>query len=127
MVIGKIGADLRPMVPLVVQGADGAERKIPVLLSTGFREALLLPTAEVAVLGLPSTGERPVEFPDGSRIVATVHPAQVLLMGEAQTVDILAGGIEPRMGMHLLDGCRISMRFVPGEAVEAERLEAAVS
>ncbi len=122
MVIGKIGADLRPIVPIVVQGAEGQERKIPVLLSTGFGETLLLPAADVAALGLPQTGTRPVEFPDGSRIEATVHPAQVLLMGEAQNVDILAGGIEPRMGMHLLDGCQIRMRFVPGEAVEVERL-----
>ena len=122
MVIGKIGADLRPTVLLVVQGANGQERKLPVLLSTGFREALLLPAAEVATLGLPATGSRVVEFPDGSRITATVHPAQVLLMGEAQPVDILAGGSEPRMGMRLLDGCRISMRFALGEAVEAERL-----
>ena len=121
MVIGKIGADLRPMVPIVVQGADGQERKIPVLLSTGFREALILPAAEVAALGLPQTGERSVEFPDGSRIVATVHPAQILLMGEAQDVDILAGGFEPRMGLKLLDDCRISMRFVPGADVCAER------
>lgn len=122
MVIGKIGADLRPIVPIVVQGAGGQERKIPVLLSTGFCEALLLPAAEVAALGLPQTGARSVEFPDGSRINATVHPGQVLLMGEAQDVDILAGGIEARMGMHLLDNCCISMKFVPGEAVEAERL-----
>ncbi len=122
MVVGKIGADLRPLIPIIVQGAGGAERKIPVLLSTGFRESLLLPAAEVAALGLPQTGTRPVVFPDGSRIEATVHPAQILLMGEAQSVDILAGGVEPRMGMHLLDGCRISMKFVEGEAVEAERL-----
>ncbi len=122
MIIGKIGADLRPLIPIIVQGADGQERKIPVLLSTGFGEALLLPATEVAALGLPQTGTRPVEFPDGSRIVATVHPAQILLMGEAQDVDILAGGIEPRMGLKLLDDCRVSMRFVPGEAVEAERL-----
>ncbi len=73
--IGKTGADLRPTVPIVVQGADGQERKIPVLLSAGFREALLLPAAEVAALGLPQMGERLVEFPDGSRSVATVHPA----------------------------------------------------
>ena len=69
MVIGRSGADLRPMVPIVVQGADGQARKIPVLLSTGFGEALLLPPAEVA--------------------------AKVLLAGEARDVDILAGGWEP--------------------------------
>jgi predicted aspartyl protease len=121
MVIGRIGADLRPMVPVVVQGANGQERKIPVLLSTGFGEALLLPPAEVAALGLAQTGERTVEFPDGSRIEATVHPARILLAGEAQDVDVLAGGWEPRMGLRLLQGYRISMRFVEGAAVEVER------
>ena len=83
MVIGRIGADRRPLVPVVIQGADGREAKIACLLSTGFREALLVPAAEVAALGLPSTGTRTVEFPDGSRIEATVHPAQVLLGGDS--------------------------------------------
>lgn len=121
MVIGRIGADLRPMVPVVVQGEDGQERKIPVLLSTGFREALLLPAAEVAALGLPQTGARAVTFPDGSQIEATVHPARILLAGEAQDVDILAGGWEARMGLRLLDGYRISMRFVEGGSIEVVR------
>lgn len=84
-----------------------------------------MPPAEVAALGLPQTGARTVEFPDGSRVEATVHPARILLAGEAQDVDILAGGWEPRMGLKLLQGYRISMRFTEGEAVNVERLEAA--
>ena len=48
------------------------ERKFPVL-----------PAADAAAFGLPPMGERSVEFPNGSCITATVHPAQVLLMGEA--------------------------------------------
>lgn len=122
MVIERVGADNRPMVPVVVQGADGREAKVLCLLSTGFGEALLLPATEVAALGLPSAGTRTVEFPDGSRIEATVHPGQVLLAGEAQSVDILAGGIEARMGLRLLEGCKISMRFVEGGEVRVERL-----
>ncbi len=117
MVVGRIGADLRPLVPIVIQGADGQEKKIPVLLSTGLGEALLLPAAEVTALGLPQTGTRTVEFPDGSNVEATIHPARILLVGEARDVDILAGGWEPRMGLKLLQGYRISMRFVEGEAV----------
>ncbi len=122
MVIGSIGADLRPMVLIVIQGANGQERKLPVLLSTGFGEGLLLPAAEVAALGLPQTGARTVTFPDGSQIEATVHPARILLAGEAQDMDILAGGFEPRMGLELLKSYRVSMRFVEGEAVSVERL-----
>lgn len=118
MVVGRIGADLRPMVPIVVQGANGQEAKIPVLLSTGFGEALLLPTQDVAALGLPQTGERIVTFPDGSQIEATVHPAKILLAGEVQDVELLSGGVEPRMGLRLLEGYRISMRFVEGGAIE---------
>ncbi len=127
MVIGRIGADLRPTVPVVVQSADGQEQKIPVLLSTGFGEGQLLPPAKVAALGLPQTGARTVEFPDGSQVEAAVHPARILLAGEAQDVDILAGGWEPRMGLKLLEGYRISMRFVEGGAVSVERSGAAVS
>ena len=79
------------------------------LFRTQEQKFPVLPAAEVAALGLPQTGECPVEFPDGSHIIVIVHPAQVLLMGEAHQAGIL-------------DGRRISMRFVPGEAVEAERL-----
>lgn len=61
-------------------------------------------------------------FPDGSQIEATVHPARILLAGEARDVDVLAGGWEARMGLGLLDGWQIRMRFVEGEAVEVERL-----
>ena len=74
------------------------------------------------VIGKIGVDLRPVVFPDGSKIEATVHPAQILLMGEAQDVDLLAGGFEPRMGLALLEGCRVSMKFVAGEAVCAERL-----
>ena len=121
MVIGRVGADNRPMVPVVVQGADGREAKFSCLLATGFGEALLLPAAEVAALGLPQTGTRTVQFPDGSRVEATVHPAQVLLAGEAQSVDILAGGIEPRLGLALFEDCRLRIAFTEGGAVEMER------
>ena len=69
-------------------------------------------------------GARTVEFPDGSRLEATVHPAKILLAGAARDVDILAGGWEPWMGLNLLQGYRISMRFTEGEAVSVERLKA---
>ena len=121
MVIGRVGADRCPMVPVVVQGADGREAKISCLLSTGFREALLLPAAEVAALHLPPTGRRTVEFPDGSRIEATVHPAEVLLGGEAHHIDLLAGGHQPRLGLALFQNCRLSIAFTNGGAVQMER------
>lgn len=121
MVIGRIGSDLRPMVPVVIAGASGQETKLPVLLSTGFAEALLVPAADVAALGLPQTGARTVTFPDGSQIQATTHSAQILLAGEAQDIELLTGGQEARMGLKLLWGYRISMRFVEGGAVTVEK------
>lgn len=121
MIIGRLGADNRPMVPVVVQGADGREAKISCLLSTGFGEALLLPAAEVAALGLPQTGTRTVQFPDGSQIEATVHPGQVLLAGEAHSVEVLAGGHQPRLGLALFEGCRLRIAFTEGGVVEMER------
>ena len=106
MVVGRVGADRCPMVPVVVQGADGREAKISCLLSTGFSEALLLPAAEVTALGL---------------IEATVHPAEVLLGGEAQTVDVLVGGHEPRSGLALFAGCRLRTAFTEGGLIEIEQ------
>lgn len=120
-VIGRIGPDLRPLVPIVVQGVNGQERNIPVLLSTSFQGALLLPVTDIAALGLPQTGTQAVTFPDGSQIDATMHPSKILLAGEAIDVNILAGGHEPRMGLALLQDCRLSMRFVAGAAISIER------
>lgn len=111
------------MIPLVIQGANGQEKKIPVILYTAFSETLILPPAEVAALGLPQTGTRTVTFPDGSQVEATVHPTKVLLAGEEHDVDLLAGGWEPRMGIKVLWGYRMSMRFTPGDPVVVERLK----
>lgn len=121
MVIGRVGADNRPMVPVVVQGESGRETKISCLLSTGFSEALLLPAAEVAALGLPQTGTRTVMFPDGGWLEATLHPAQVLLGGKVHQVDLLAGGHEPRLGLTLFQDCRLRMTFIEGSEISIER------
>ena len=99
------GEDLRSSVK---SAQTCALRFLPLFRAQG-QKFPVMPAADGAALGLPPTGERSVEFPSGSCITATVHPAQVLLMGEAHQAGIP-------------DGRRISMRFVPGEAVEAERL-----
>ncbi|MBV9852611.1 MAG: hypothetical protein JO250_23370 [Armatimonadetes bacterium] len=122
MVIGGMDQDGRPMVPVVVQGAGGQERKFLCLLWTGFAGDLLLPEADVAALGLPQTGSRTVRFADGSRIEAAIHPAKVLLAGEARDVEALAWHGEPRLGMALMEGYRLSMRFVKGGTINVERL-----
>ena len=122
MVIGGMDEKHRPMVPVVVRGAGGPERKFVCLLWTGFSGELLLPEADVAALGLPCTGTRNVKFADGSQIEATAHPVQVLLAGEARDVEALAWHGEPRLGMGLLQGYQIRMAFVDGGTVSVEKL-----
>ena len=122
MVIGGMDQDGRPMAPVVVAGADGRERKFLCLVWTGFAGDLLLPEADVAALGLTPTGTRSVRFADGSRIEAAVHRANVLLAGEARDAEVLAWHGEPRLGMGLLQGYRISMRFTKGGTISVEKL-----
>ena len=123
MVIGGMDENHRPMVPVVVRGADGQERKFLCLLWTGFAGELLLPAADIAALGLTQTGARSVRFADGSRIEAAAYPTQVLLAGEARDVEALAWHGEPRLGMALLHGYQIRMAFVDGGTVSVEKLE----
>jgi predicted aspartyl protease len=122
MVIGGMGQDGRPMVPVVVQGADGLEKKFTCLLWTGFAEGLLLPTEEVTTLNLVSIGKRMVQFADGSRIEAAAYPTQVLLGGEAHELEVLAWDGEPRLGMALFADCRLSMQFIKGGTISIERI-----
>ncbi len=108
------------MVPVVVQGAGGQEKKFSCLLWTGFAGGLLLPTEEVAALGLTRAETRAVQFADGSSIEAAVYPAQALLAGEARDVEVLAWNGEPRLGMALIEGYRLTMKFIKGGTITAD-------
>ena len=122
MVIGGMDENPRPMVPVVVQGAGGPERKFLCLLWTGFRDELLLPEAEVAALGLTATGSKTVQFADGSLITSPTYPVQLLLAGEARDVEALAWHGEPRLGMALFQGYQLSMKFTHGGTITMEKL-----
>ena len=63
-----------------------------------------------------------MKFADGSRIEAPTHPVQLLLAGEAHDVEALAWHGEPRLGMALFQGYRLSMRFTQGGTITIEKL-----
>lgn len=87
--------------------------KLLCLSATGFGAALLLLAAEVTTPGRSAMGTRRVQFPDGSRLEATVHPAPVLLSGQTRVLlNLLAGGHQPRPGLVLFEGRRLWITFV---------------
>ena len=113
---------LVPIVPLVVRGRDGGLRRYQAVLDTGFTGTVALPAPDVQRLGLSSHQTEHVRFANGESSNCDVYLANVLWNGEEQVAQVYAIGNEPLVGMHLLDGSRVTMDVAEGGAVAIEPL-----
>ena len=73
------------------------------MIDTGFNGYLALPPAIVADLGLPVVGEAEAVLADGGEAVFEVYGVTVVWDGQPRLVESGAVGIEPLVGMALLD------------------------
>ncbi len=113
---------LVPIIPLVVRGRDGGLRRYQAVLDTGFTGTVALPAPDVQRLGLSSPQTEHVRFANGESSNCDVYLANVLWNGEEQVAQVYAIGNEPLVGMHLLDGSRVTMDVEEGGEVLVEPL-----
>ena len=113
---------LVPIVPLAVVGRDGTTRRFQAVLDTGFTGAVALPAPDVQRLGLANPRIETVRFANGESDNCEVYFASVLWDGEELAARVYAIGNEPLVGMHLLDGARVTMDVAEGGRVEVEPL-----
>ena len=113
---------LVPIVTVSVMGKDGALRRFQAVMDTGFTGTFALPIADVQRLGLSNPKRQQVAFANGESGNCDVYQADMIWDGETQSARLYAIGVEPLVGMALLDGSRVTMDVAEGGAVTVEPL-----
>ena len=87
------------------------------MIDTGFNGFLTLPTALVVELGLPFAYMDRATLADGSEAVFDVYDATLLWDGQPRYVEGGAVGVDPLVGMSLLDEHDLSIQVRDGGRV----------
>ena len=59
---------------------------------------------------------------ENSAVQVDVYGAEIVWQNRVQTVEVLATGARPLLGMLLLDGCEMNVRFADNEIVTVNPL-----
>ena len=123
MIRGVINDSLELMVVVEISNEDGAFESFEAVLDTGFGGDLTLPHDAVERLGLKFVNRVPLILADDQEMEGIVYQGFVKWFGQVREVDVIAAEGQPLLGMHLLAGCKITIRVRPGgEAlIEEER------
>ena len=113
---------LVPIVTVSVMGKDGALRRFQAIMDTGFTGAVALPAPDVQRLGLSRLQPEEVRFANGESESCDVYQAKVIWDEREWSVGLHAIGVEPLVGMALLDGSRVTMDVAEGGPIVIEPL-----
>jgi len=97
---------------------DGSQVTREMVLDTGFVGTLTLPTSVVSSFNLPFLRRMPAKLADGTSISTGVHLATVLWHGVKQNTELLALDDRPLLGMLMLNGSEMNVRFENGGPME---------
>lgn len=112
-----MNAGLEAVVTLHLRGPEGQEREVGAVIDTGFNGYLTLPEAVVAELGLPFVTHGWATLADGSEARFDVVGATVLWDGLPRYVETGAIGIDPLVGMSMLNGHDLHVKVADGGRV----------
>ena len=117
MIEGAVNAELEAIVILPLVGPEGQEREIRAVVDTGFNGYLILPPTLVAELGLPVVGEGEAVLADGSEAAFDVYGVTMLWDGQPRFVEAGAVGVDPLVGMAMLEGHALNIQVRDGGRV----------
>ena len=123
MIEGFVNANLEAVVTLPLQGPGGRTREVNAVIDTGFNGYLTLPPMLVADLGLPVVGDGEAVLADGSEAVFDVYAVTVVWNGQLRHVETGAVGVDPLVGMSLLDSHNLSIDVREGGRVAIQTME----
>jgi len=122
MMAGRITPELEAIVPLEVRALGGGPETVHAVLDTGFSEALALPFATIARLGLPYRGNELVTLADGSETEVGIYRAIVEWHGRVRPVTVFAVHGSALFGMALVEGSRVTFDAIPNGPVHIQPL-----
>ena len=123
MIEGVVNANYEAVITLPLQGPAGQTREIQAVVDTGFNGYLTLPPTLVAELGLPVVGDGEAVLADGSEAVFDVYGVTALWDGRRRYVETGSVGVDPLVGMALLDGHNLYVEVADGGRVVIQPAE----
>ena len=117
---GTVNAQLEAVVTLPLLGPAGQAREVDAVVDTGFNGYLILPPMLVADLGLPVVGDGEAVLADGSEAAFDVYSITMLWDGQPRYVETGAVGVDPLVGMAMLDNHDLSIQVRDGGRVVIE-------
>ena len=117
MIEGTVNAHLEAVVTLPIPGPTGQTREVDAVVDTGFNGYLVLPPTLVADLGLPVVGDGEAVLADGSEAAFDVYGVTTLWDGQERYVETGAVGVDPLVGMAMLDNHDLSIQVRNGGRV----------
>jgi predicted aspartyl protease len=113
---GHITNKLKPILTLSVQSAEGISEKKSFLVDTGCNLEVVLPAVEIALLRWPLVERAQITQADGRPVDVDLHEGTLLIGGFPRPVLAAALGIQPIIGMELLQGWQLCLDIIaPGE------------
>jgi clan AA aspartic protease len=121
---GNVTPDGREAVmPVSVLPDSGTEeRRVDVVVDTGFTGYLTLRPGTVEALSLPTVGSAESVLADGSVVLEDVCIARALWHGEERSIRVLVADATPILGMSLLGDSELRVRVEEDGEVLIERL-----
>ncbi len=120
MIEGAVNANLEVVIPLPLQDSSGQTREVEAVVDTGFNGYLILPPMLMEDLELPVVGDGEAVLADGSQATFDVYGVTVLWDGQSMYVETGAVGVDPLVGMALLEGHNLNIDVEDGGRVVIE-------
>ena len=117
MIEGTVNAHLEAVVTLSLQGSSGQALEVNAIVDTGFNGYMILPPMLVADLALPVVGDGEAVLADGSEAAFDVHGVTMLWDGQPRYVETGAVGVDPLVGMAMLETHVLSIEVRDGGRV----------
>ena len=117
MIEGAVNANLEAVVTLPLQDSSGQTQEVEAVVDTGFNGYLTLPPMLMEDLELPVVGDGEAVLADGSQAAFDVYGVTVLWDGRPMYVETGAVGVDPLVGMALLEGHNLNIDIEDGGRV----------
>jgi clan AA aspartic protease len=119
---GRVDAQKQATLRLQVFGPSGQSLEATAVIDTGYNGKLTLPIATITALALTPDVTRRVRLADTTRRVLNCFAAEILWAGQRRRILVLEVEGDPLVGTALLDGHRLEIDFVDGDAVSINPL-----
>ena len=117
MIEGTVNAHLEAVVTLPLLDTEGQTREVDAVVDTGFNGYMILPPMLVADLDLPVMGDGQAILADGSEVTFDVYGVSMLWDGQPRFFEIGAVGVDPLVGMAMIEDHDLSIQVRNGGRV----------